>query len=457
MLERLGGALTRWTQRYMPDPFVLAILLTFVTFAGALIQTGFDAKRVLIAWVDGPGGGKGFWNLLAFGMQMCLILVTGHALASSPPVRRLLDRLADRARSPASAVVIVATGAMLLALVNWGLGLIGGALLAREVGQRARQRKLAVHYPLLAAAGYSGMVIWHGGLSGSAPLKVTLAKDLQEILGKDLAASVDPMPLGQTIGAIPNLVGNLVLLILLPIVLVRMLPKDEKARAPAPVLLGDEHPPVTLVSGAPPAARLDGSKIVVLVLCAAGLATWLLIVGRQGIGRLDPNLINFVFLFLGLLLHGSAVAYANAIGEAAQGCAGIILQFPFYAGIMGMLTGTGLLATIAGAMAQVGAAALPAVAFYSAGLVNLFVPSGGGQWAVQGPILINAALESGVEPARVVMALAYGDQWTNMLQPFWALPLLGITRVDARDIIGYTAVLLLVSQVVFVAVLYVGW
>ncbi len=187
------------------------------------------------------------------------------------------------------------------------------------------------------------------------------------------------------------------------------------------------------------------------------MRTWFVIARRQGLGRLDPNLINFLFLFLGLALHGSLVAYGRAISDAVQGCAGIILQFPFYAGIMGLLTGTGLIAAIAGAMARVGAGALPAVSFYSAGLVNLFVPSGGGQWAVQGPILMQAALRSHVSPPRMVMALAYGDQWTNMLQPFWALPLLGITRVSARDIIGYTAVLLLVSQVVFLGALYVGW
>ncbi len=181
MLERLGNLLSRGARRFVPDPFVLAILLTFVSFAAALAFTGGDVRAVLTAWVDGKGGGKGFWNLLAFGMQMCLILVTGHALASSPPLRRALDALARRAKTPASAIAIVAVGAMSLALINWGLGLIGGALLAREVGQRARRRNVKVHYPLLAAAGYSGLMVWHGGLSGSAPLKVTLPKDVAEI------------------------------------------------------------------------------------------------------------------------------------------------------------------------------------------------------------------------------------------------------------------------------------
>jgi short-chain fatty acids transporter len=455
MLERLGSALTRFTRRFIPDPFVLAVLLTFVSFALAFAYVGPHPARVLAAWFDGSGHGKGFWNLLAFGMQMCLILVTGHALASSPPVRRALDRLADRARTPASAIAIVSAGAMLLALVNWGLGLIAGALLARQVGQRARERGMAVHYPLLAAAGYTGLLVWHGGLSGSAPLKVTLARDLTEILGAGTAKAVGVMPLGSTIGSVSNLVGNALLLVIVPFVLIRMLPRDPTRRSAAPELgalgAGAVDSPDT------PAARLERSRILTAVLCLLGFATWIIIVRRQGLGRLDPNLINFLFLFLGVALHGSLVAYGRAINDAVQGCAGIILQFPFYAGIMGLLTGTGLIAAIAGAMARVGAGALPAVSFYSAGLVNLFVPSGGGQWAVQGPILMQAALRTHVSPPRLVMALAYGDQWTNMLQPFWALPLLGITRVAARDIIGYTAVLLLVSQLVFLAALYVGW
>ncbi len=454
MLERMGNALTAVARRFMPDPFVLALLLTLVSFVAAAVHVGFDSQ-VLVAWVDGKGGGKGFWNLLAFGMQMCLILVTGHALASSPPVRKLLDRMAGRARSPASAIVIVSVGAMLLALVNWGLGLIGGALLAREVGRRAKLRGVAVHYPLLAAGGYSGLMVWHGGLSGSAPLKVTLAKDLGEILGPDLAARVQPMSLGQTIGSLPNLVANAALLVLVPLLLVSMHPKQKDQCSGAPEFSDDA--PTDDAPAQTPAERLDRAAWLSALFALFGIGTWLLLVKKQGIGNLDPNLINFLFLFLGLLLHGSARAYGNAVSEATQGCAGIILQFPFYAGIMGVLTGTGLLAAVAGSFAKVGAAALPAVSFYAAGLVNLFVPSGGGQWAVQGPILMQAAVEAGMPPERLVMALAYGDQWTNMLQPFWALPLLGITRVSARDIIGYTAVLLLVGQFVFLGALYLGW
>ncbi|MEM6732526.1 MAG: TIGR00366 family protein, partial [Myxococcota bacterium] len=165
-------------------------------------------------------------------------------------------------------------------------------------------------------------------------------------------------------------------------------------------------------------------------------------------------LINFVFLFLGIAAHRSLVSYGDAVAIATRGCAGIILQFPFYAGIAGLLDGLGIVAAIGGWFASVGPELLPIATFYAAGLVNLFVPSGGGQWGVQGPLVLRAAVDAGVDPGRVVMALAYGDQWTNMLQPFWALPLLSITGVQARDILGFTVAVLLATQFVFLAGLY---
>jgi short-chain fatty acids transporter len=232
---------------------------------------------------------------------------------------------------------------------------------------------------------------------------------------------------------------------------------DEDGRVAPPTLTPDGRDDAPNGDDPTPAARLDGSRALAWALAAAGIATWLLVISRIGLGKLDPNLLNFVFLFVGLALHGSPRAYGRAVGEAARGCAGIILQFPFYAGIMGVLAGTGLLAAAATKLASVGASALPAMGFYSAGLVNLFVPSGGGQWAVQGPALMKAALATGAAPSQALMALAYGDQWTNMLQPFWALPLLAIARVEARAIVGYTAAVMIVSQIVFLSGLYLGW
>ena len=454
-LQRLGNRLSGLAQRYVPQPFVLALVLTTASLVLGLFHTGFDTERVLRAWWDGDGSGRGFWSLLGFGMQMCLILVTGHALATSPPAARALHGLAGWCRSPAPAVVLVAVGAMLLAWLNWGLGLIGGALLAREAAQHLQRRGVCVHYPLLAAAGYTGLLVWHGGLSGSAPLKVTLQADQVEVLGPALAAQVGPLPLAQTVATASNLLVNLGLLVVVPWVLVRMLPPDGQGAPPPP--RGDPEPSLPLSAPSAPADRLAESRVLVLVVSVPGLAVWLLVLARRGVGHLDPNMLNFAFLWLGLLLHGSARRYAAAVADATRGCAGIILQFPFYAGIMSVLAGTGMLELAANQLAAAGPERLPIAGFYLAGLVNLFVPSGGGQWAIQGPVLLQAATDLGVPPEKMVMALAYGDQWTNMLQPFWALPLLAITGVRARDIMAYTFVVLVVSQAVFLAGLLLPW
>ncbi len=449
MLERLGLRLSAFAHRFVPDPFVLALLLTLLVAASGLVLTGFDVERVAYVWVEGSGRG-GFWAFLRFGMQMCLILVTGHALAASPPLAALLRRLAQVPTGAGAAVVLVAFTSLLAALLNWGLGLIVGALLAREVGQSMRESGIAVDYPLLAAAGYSGLVAWHGGISGSAPTKVTLESDQIALLGPELAAKVGTIGLERTIGAPANLLTAVLLALLVPLALAAIRPRGATVRE-CPFereAVRDDPAPDS------PALALGHSRLLkwsIVSLGAVATGFWL---QRRGLSRLDPDLLNFAFLFAGLAAHRSVVAYARAVAEASVGCAGIILQFPFYAGIAAMLDGLGIVAAVGHWFASVGPMLLPGATFLAAGLVNLFVPSGGGQWGVQGPLVLEAAASSGVDPARIVMALAYGDQWTNMLQPFWALPLLSVTGVEARDIMGYGVVVLLVSLFVFVAGLY---
>lgn len=453
MIARLGHRLSDLAQRWVPDPLVLAIGLTTLAAALALPTLGFDPTRVAEAWVDGKGGGRGIWSLLAFGMQMCLVLATGHALADTGLVRRAIGSLAALPTSTRSAAVLVSVVAMLVAWLNWGLGLIVGALLAKEVGRTARARGVVVHYPLVVAAGYTGLAVWHGGLSGSAPLKVTTRAQLADVMPPDLAARLSPMSLHETLGSTTNLIVGAACLCVFPAVLAALAPPDEDA-VPAPATLEADAPPP--VARAHPADRLNHSTLVVLfpvLLAVVWLASW---VRSEGLGRLDPNVLNLAMLAAGLSLHGSVAAYVVAFDKGVRACSGIILQYPFYAGIMGIMAGSGMVDAAAGWLAGLGPDALAVATFYFAGLVNLFVPSGGGQWAVQGPIVMAAALEAGADPARIVLALAYGDQWTNLIQPFWALPLLGICQVKAADILGYTVVLLLAAQLCFVVPLWLG-
>ena len=452
MLYRWGQRFDHLAHRMAPDPFVIAVLLTLLTLAMALINSRLSVAEVLDAWSTGTGHSGGFWNLLRFGMQMCLILVTGYALADSPPIKGAIDRLASRAQTPALAIVIVSVGAMLLALFNWGLGLVGGALLARRVGERAEQRRVKIHYPLLCAAGYMGLLIWHGGLSGSAPLTVTQSHDIERILGEGIAHRLAPIGLEHTLVNLPNGLVVLSLVLLVPWLLCRMHPvRSKEIRSYSPTVQDTSKE-------LDDTGALANSAFLSTSVSLLGLSAWFFLVRRQGLAHLDPNAINFGLLFLGIGTHGSLASYARSVGAATRGCSGIILQFPFYAGIAAVLSASGWVQRLGELLADMGPTALPAAAFYSAGLLNLFIPSGGGQWGLQGPVLMEAALQSGVTPGKIVMAVAYGDQWTNMLQPFWALPLLAITGVQAREILGFTTIVLLFSQIPFVIALYLpGW
>ena len=468
MFSRLGLAINGVFRRICPDPFVLAILLTIVTFVLAWIpRTAEDGTRVSHHVLDLVGFWQnGFWNLLAFGMQMCLILVTGHALASSPPVASLLRRLARWPGSATTATMLVGGTAMLLGLLNWGLGLVAGALLARDVGRSLRHRGIPHHYPLLAAAGYLGLLVWHGGLSGSAPLKVTSSKEIDEVFA-GIPIDFNTIPFDETVLSGTNLLVTGIAVLIALAMLMLLMPRDTDTLQPIDDFDVPE-PPATAKPEIDSLPDLLEHTPWLNILLAVPMLIWLADLFMTGDGLpmlseppdagartwrgLTPNDVNLLFLALGLLLHGTPRRYLAAVGEAVRGCSGIILQFPLYAGIMGLMTGSGLTAWIASTVsAAAGPDTLPLFTYISAGAVNLFVPSGGGQWAVQGPVAMEAAGTIGVRYPKMVMAVAYGDQVTNMLQPFWALPLLAITGVRARDIVGYTALIMVAVGAWFAA------
>ncbi len=447
MLAALGERISAGFRATAPDPFVLAVLLTAATFLLVLGLTDSGASDIVGYWSD-PNAGV--WRFLGFSMQMCLILVTGHALAASPPVRRVLAAASGLPKSPAQGAALVAFVAAALGVLNWGLGLVGGALLARDVGRSLEARGVRAHYPLLAASGYVGLLVWHGGFSGTAPLKVTNDAEIADILPAGL--NLAPIDLTQTVLSPMNLVATGGLLIIAPLVMALMTPKSEDAREPASAFGVNDEEPVRESGGKAALPRLLEDTPIVTVILVALIGAWALgyyFPGGDepsGARSLTPNTVNLTMLMLGLILHGTPARYARAVEDAARGCAGIMLQFPLYAGIMGMMHESGLTARLAQALSE-GASetTLPLYTFVSAGIVNLFIPSGGGQWGVQGPIAVEAALASGVPVPKMVMAVAYGDQLTNMLQPFWALPLLAITGARARDIVGYTAVLMVIA------------
>jgi len=452
-VQRIGEALSRFTLRYVPDSFIFAILLTLVVYAMGLVFTDRGPYQLVLDWYGG------FWNLLAFGMQMTLILVTGYALANTAVVRRGLQRLADWPQSPRQAVALVAFVTGALGLINYGLSLVAGALLALEVGRSCARRGIKVHFPLLVAAGYIGLMIWHGGLSGSAPLTVNKESDLRAFLGGRSDLLAGPIPLDHTILSPMNLIITGGLLIIAPLVMALLSPPPSECE-PASKFTPVDSPADARSAPSEHDERgrfprlLEDTPIINIALAALiGVWAWRFYLpsgagASSGVTQLSLDSVNMTMLMLGLLLHGTPRSFIHAVDDAARGAAGIIIQFPLYAGIMGVMHDSGLTETLAGSISDVSRErTLATLTFLIAAIIKLFVPSGGGQWAVQGPIALQAAKDAGVDPAKLVMAVAYGDQVTNMLQPFWALPLLAITGARARDIVGYTALLMLVGMV----------
>ncbi|WKE66868.1 TIGR00366 family protein [Gallaecimonas kandeliae] len=410
----------RLVERYLPDPFVLVMLLTLLVLGLAIGVEGMAPMAAVNTW------GKGFWNLLTFAMQMALILVLGHLVASTPPVRKGLGALARMLPGPKSAIVAVTLVALLASWLNWGFGLVVGAFFARAIA-----REMAVDYKLLVASAYSGFLIWHAGLSGSIPLTINTPGHFEE-------KAIGLIPTSQTIFAGYNLLIVLALVIVMPLLNMLMLDKNTKL---AKVESQDDS---QLTAGYGPGLNSRWPTL----LTAALMLAWLLPYFFGG-GGLNLNVLNLCFLTLALLLFGTAARFLGALPQAVSTAGGILIQFPFYAGIMALMQSSGLATDLAQFFVHISdQQSLPLWTFLSGGIINLFVPSGGGQWAVQAPVMLPAAAALNVDVAKVAMAVAWGDAWTNLLQPFWALPVLAIAGLGARDIMGYCLIQLLVSGVI---------
>jgi short-chain fatty acids transporter len=442
MLKRMGSIFTRVMERYLPDAFLFAILLTFLASILAFIFTDTTPLGLVGTWWGG------LWGLLAFSMQMIMILVTGHSLALAPPVKRALAAIAGMAKNPYQAILIVALVAGLGAWVQWGFGLIVGGLLALEMAKRVPK----VDFPLLIAAAYGGFVVWHQGMSGSVPLVVATAGSPANHLER-LAQMV--VPVGQTVFAHWNLIPAALIIFTLPFVLARALPTPDQAKVLDPEAIArsqkDEQAEEQRRREFVPKTwgeRVENSRLVNYVFCGFGVAHFANHFATKGFS-LDLNTVIGLFLFTGMLLHGTPIGYVRAVEKAIKGAGGIALQFPLYGGIQGIMMGTGLAAVIAGWFVAISNTnTFYMLQFWAAGLINMFIPSGGGQWAAQGSISVTAAQQMGVDPVRTAMMVAWGDQWTNMIQPFWALPLLGLAGLKARDIMGYTTLVLLWSGLI---------
>ncbi|MEM9647452.1 MAG: TIGR00366 family protein [Bacteroidota bacterium] len=450
----LTGFIERIFRRYLPSPFTIAVVLTVLTLILALLFTENTSDRnhlvqLLSFWE------RGVWNngLLVFAYQMMLILVLGHVLVLSKPMERLILGITALVKNTSNAALLVVLPTMLVSFFNWGLGLIFGAILARKVGEYAQANNIPINYPLIGACGYGGLMVWHGGISGSAPIKVSEDGHLQSLI----ASMSNP----ELLEKLPNLIStsdtvfsiwNLILFGIVVLAISMAAYMLGRKLEPSQIQLKEYRFKSISKETLEGAEKLDYSKFAALffgiLILAAFIVQYLPAVRNLNI---TPNMLNFFMLGLAVVLHGSFKSFLNAIEEAIGDTAGILIQFPLYFGIMGIMASSGMINGISDFFVSISTATtLPIFTFLSAGLVNIFVPSGGGQWAVQGPLVLESALQLGVPLPKAIMALAYGDQITNMLQPFWALPLLGITKLKAKEILPYTLVFMLMGSVIYI-------
>ncbi len=423
-------------EKFYPDPFIFVLILTIITIFLGTLFTENSAIDMIYYW------GNSFWELLSFSMQMVLILVTGGALAESPPLKNIIKKISSLNLKQEFFIVFTSVFSMILAFFNWGLSLIGSALLVKEIGKSFKGKNKYINYPLLSASAYTGLLVWHGGLSGSAPLTCATK-------GHFLESKIGIINISGTIFSIQNILLWFLFIIFLPLFIFFLSKIKIESEIPEFEEIKEEKRDFS-----PFLNILENTFIFPAIFFLIFLINIFYSI-KKGEFSLNLNTLNFLFLFTGLFFHLSPYSYLKGCVNSVKASTGIIIQFPFYAGIMGMMKYSGLINVFSDFFVSFSNQGnFPFYTFISAGIVNLFIPSGGGQWAVQGPIMIEAAKVIGVPFSKVIMAISYGDEWTNMVQPFWALPILGITKVKAKELIPYTLFFLIVSFIYFTFVLF---
>lgn len=448
MLQKFTNASVKIISKYLPDPYLFAVILTLIAFVLSWVFTGQSPVEITRNW------GTGFWGLLAFSMQMVLVLVLGHTLAQAGPVKKTLVTIASIPKNPTQAIIIVTLATAGTNMINWGFGLVTGALLAKEMAKRVE-----ADYRLLIAASYSSFLFWHGGFSSSVALSLASAgTNFAVITGGVIDA---PIPITQTLFSPVNIALQVVLITIVTFLNAKMHPKKKEDTVLIDKALLSDEPEVVKPSKneLTPAGKLEHSPLLSWIIGGLGVLFVVDHFIRNGFA-LDLNIVNFIFLIAAVLLHGTPARLLAAMSVAIKGAGSIVLQFPFYAGIMGIIGGANIYGVSLGGLMSdsfvniATAQTLPMFAFLSAGLLNIFVPSGGGQWALQAPIFFPAAYELGSDLVTVAMAIAWGDSWTNLLQPFWALPALAVAGLGAKDIMGFllmhTVIVGVVASVILV-------
>jgi short-chain fatty acids transporter len=444
VIARMALALTDWTERWVPDAFVFALIGTLLVVVAGVAFTPSNLLQVIDAW------GRGFWELIPFTLQMALIIITGHVLATSQPMGRVIRTLASWPSTPRNAVALVAFFAMASSWLNWGFSLIFSAVLAREVARRVE----GVDYRALAAASFLGIgSVWAQGLSGSAALQMAtpgaLQPQIREIVSNNGIVPGGIISFSDTIFLWQSLLSVVVEIAVVTVVMWLATPpagRGKTARDLGIALGTSEIEPPPSVANPAPGQWLEHSPILNWLVVAIGgtyLVRYFMQAGEP-LNAINLNIVNLTFLLFGFLLHKTPARLMHAVQAATPAVWGVILQFPFYAGIAGIITATHLNERIADAFVGFSTAyTFPAVVAVYSAVLGVFVPSGGSKWVIEAPYVMAAAHELKVHLGWVVAAYDLGEALANLVQPFWMLPILGLFQLRARDVMGYTFVVFL--------------
>ena len=456
-VARAALALTDWTERWVPDAFIFALIATVLVIGAALTATSATLLQTVDAW------GRGFWDLIPFTLQMALVIITGHVLATSPPMGRLIRAIAAWPRTPRGAVALVAFFAMASSWFNWGFSLVFSAVLAIEIARRVE----SVDYRALAAASMLGLgSVWAQGLSGSAALQMAtpgaLQPQIRDIVAHGGIVAGGLIPFRHTIFLWQSFVAVAVEMAVVVAVMWLATPPAGRGKTARDlgIDLGEFGIQNSEFRIRTPGQWLEHSRLLSLLVVALGVTyLWRYFAqADEPLNALNLNIINLAFLLLGFLLHGTPARLMRAVQDATPAVWGVILQFPFYAGIAGVITTTHLNEQVAGLFVRVSTPATfpPLVAIYSA-VLGVFVPSGGSKWVIEAPYVMAAAHTMKVHLGWVVSAYDLGEALANLLQPFWMLPILGLFKLGARDVMGYTIVVALaLTPVVLILVTLLG-
>ncbi len=441
ILMRFGNTFARLSMKYMPEPSTFAVLFTIIAFVGGVTLAKQTPMEMVGHWYTG------FWSLLGFSMQIALGITTGSAIANAPVVKKWIRKACDLPKNGPLGAVVAALFGILAHYIHWGLGIIVGAIASLEIARALRRKGVKFDYGLIVAAGFTGEMCWHGGLSASVGLTIAQPGHfLEDVMGvipfKDYL--VNPM----------NLILLAAFAVIPPIICYFLHPKPDRCPELRPETIAVLDAPDMEIKeldldNASWGERISHSKFLGYLLALLG---WVYIISRfvtKGFD-LDMDLVNAIFLFLGIALYGDLTQYVAAVKNSIGGITGIVFQFPLYGGVLGMVRYSGLVSIVANGLVSISTPfTFPLITFLTAAIVNMFVPSGGGQWAVQGPVSIAAAQQMGANLLKTSLCVAYGNTWTNMAQPFWAIATLGICGLKAKDIMGYTIAIMLLSGPIF--------